>query len=456
MGTERLADRIRGPDGSYGLPKRMAGRPSPSLPSTPLAVPASRDAGLVGARALDPAALTPGGLALAELECSLATASLDRLEEVERTVDLTWVAERFRAIEGTLEVGLLRTCCRCDIVLVGRSAEVVARWTSALPGDPRVWRTRIGREAARHLFRVTGGLESLAPGEKEVRGQVVSAGQSVCSRHRRRLLRDLFRDAVAAAEKAAPYVPPARSIAALAATRVLELCGQPFPRVVVVGAGAVGRQVTELLGASARVSVVYRQNPPDERLLRSSGARAVRADRLGAEVALADAVVTAAKSGDRCLGPADLPRGRPLVLVDLGVPRNIDPAVRALPKVHLVDLQDLRSLSPREPEAEIERRLEADADRAFARWASYALESWVAETRREAERVRQSELAVARSFLGSLTDRQEVAIDRLTRRLVDRLLRAPMERMRALPPGEEGDRLRRLAVELLRPDPADP
>jgi glutamyl-tRNA reductase len=73
--------------------------------------------------------------------------------------------------------------------------------------------------------------------------------------------------------------------------------------------------------------------------------------------------------------------------------------------------------------------------------------------RRGAEEARSSELAIARRYLGELSTEQEIAVERLTRRLVERLLRSPTDVLREVPPGPEGDRLRRFALELLRPAP---
>jgi len=396
---------------------------------------------------------SPGPLVLAGFECSLSTTSLDRLEEVGSALDGSWLAQAAVRVGGTLEAAPIRTCCRRELLVVAESATDAERWLEILPGGPGLWQARRGREAVRHLFRVAAGLESIARGEREVRQQIGGAGGNIWSRHRERLLRDLLADAVTAAASTAPYVPPSRSIAAIAATRALELCGRPFPRVVVLGAGQVGRQVTELLAPSAKVTLLFRQRPPDERFLQLWGVRAARAEELAAEVGLADVVITAAKSGVRCVSPDDLPRDRPIVLVDLGVPRNIDPEVRTLPNVRLLDLEEL-GRSPR-PEVgpSLERAVEAHADRTFSRFEVSALEPWIAELRRAAEAIRRSELESGRPHFGRLTKDQEAAVDRLTRRLVDRLLRSPTARLRAVPPGEEGDRLRRFALALLASEP---
>jgi glutamyl-tRNA reductase len=392
-----------------------------------------------------------GALRLAGFECSLDTTSLDRLDEQSRTVTAADLARRFEETEGTEEAVLLATCHRVEVFVVARTAEAVDAWAGRLPGPPDEWRRREGPAVVRHTFEVAAGRRSLAVGEKEVRAQVRASASHVLSRHPRPLLRDLLLSAVETAEAAAPTVPPSRSIAAVAASRLLASVGRPFPRVLVIGSGVVGRQVTELLAPSARVTVAYRSRPPDEEFLRATGARATRADRIPAELCLADAVVTAAKSGDRCLGPGDLPP-TPLVLVDLGVPRNIDPSVRDRPGVVLLDLADLRAGGlPAAEDPESDSVLDAGVRACTERLARLALEPWIDRMRRGAERLRIEELGTAGPFLGPLTAEQQLAVDRLTRRLVGRLLAGPTDRLRALPPGPDGDRWRRFALELLRP-----
>lgn len=457
-GPGRASGLRRTASGSYSPPKRGQNSDFP-MPSTPIATPAPAEVGpssLLGEQAGPAGVEEPVPLALVGFECSLATASLDRLEANSRTLTPEWLAERFERFRATEEVALVGTCCRQELLVLSRDGEDLERWRGSLPDAGEGWSVRAGREVVDHFFRVAGGQESIAVGEKEVRLQVRAASRSTLSRHRCRLLRDLLTDAADTADRAMPEVPASRSIAALAATRVLELTGRPFPRVLVIGSGAVGRQVTELLSSSARVTLAYRQTPPDEEFLRLSGARAVRGADLAGEIALSDAVVTAARNEERCLRAADFPAERPIVVVDLGVPRNVEPETRTLPYVRLVDLADLRPSGRAFAEPIAERALAEEAERWFDRFERASLEPWIAAARRHAETVRASELATARAFLGPLTPEQEVAVDRLTRRLVDRILLGPTERLRTIPAGEAGDRFRRFALELLRPRPPPP
>jgi glutamyl-tRNA reductase len=396
-------------------------------------------------------------LSLLGLEFSLDTASLDSLERVTRALRGTAVDDGFLRFLDTEEVALLTTCHRAELVLLTRTPEEVERWREILPGARSSWVLREERDAVRHLFRVAAGLESLAVGEGEVAHQVRAAGYSVRSRHPRPVLRSLFESAVDAAEethRANPEVVP--SIARAAVDRLRELTRASRPRLVVVGSGTVGRQVADAASSFADVTVVYHQRAPNEELLRRTRARAVPFSSLAEELRTADAVVTAAKFGECGLRAADFPHDHPMVLIDLGMPRNIDPDVRAHSNVRLVDLEELHARSPRAalPDGS-DVRVERLADRCANRLTPLLLEPWIDAYRRSAEEVRRAELASARSFLGSLDPDQEFAVERLTQRLVARLLAAPTERIRSLPPGPDGDLQRRWAVDLLRPRPAD-
>ncbi len=401
----------------------------------------------------------PGATAfqLFGLEFSLDTSSLDALERVARSVTRQRLRGWFDLLRGTEEVALLTTCHRVELVLLLRSAEEFQRWREVLPGPADSWRPRVGRALVHHLFRVAAGRESLARGEGEVRRQVRAAARRVESRHPRRVLRELFARASNAADELSPSVPTSRSIAAVASEQLLRRVGCPSPRVLVIGSGTVGRQVTESLASRARVTVLFHRNPPDDGFLRTTGARAERLERLSEELAHTDAAVTAAKFGDRGLRAADLPRGHPLLLIDLGMPRNIDPDVRELPNVRLVDLEALHRHEP-PPEARdgTDPRLERLAEDCSERLERLLLEPWIGELRRAAEELRRSELTRARPFLGTLDRNQELAVERLTQHLVAQLLLTPTERLRAAPPGPEGDLLRRWALELLRPLPRGP
>ena len=390
-------------------------------------------------------------------ECSLDTSPLDALERQARAISPEWVRDSFECVDGTEEVTLLTTCHRVELVLLLRGGEDGLRWHEALPGPRDLWRVREGGDVVRHLFRVAAGRESLARGEGEVRHQVRLAGSRVISRHPRPVLRELLARASDAAEALASPSAVSPSIAAVAASRLLALVRRHEPTVLVIGSGTVGRQVVEGLGKNARVTVLFHRNPPDPAWLKESGARAAPMDRLKESLAQADAAVTAAKFGDRGLRAVDLPRDHPLLLFDLGMPRNIDPDVRELSNVQLVDLETLHATrEPSLPPYGADERLDELADRCTERLARLLMEPWIGALRRSAEELRRGEFAAARPFLGRLEPAQEIAVERLTQRLVARLLQLPTERIRDLPAGPYGDLRRQWAIDLLRPRDPDP
>jgi glutamyl-tRNA reductase len=401
----------------------------------------------------------PRPLQVVAFERSLATGSLERLERSSEE----WSDDRARAafdLDPDLrEVAVLKTCHRLEVYAVVGAPTATARLESLLP-RPRVgWRRRDGNEAVRHLFHVAAGLESLAVGEREVRAQVRRAGRRTISRLPTGGLRTLFDGAVDAAESLGSPCAEESSIAKIAAARILEEAGPPFPRIVVAGSGVVGRQVTEALATSARVTLLFRSQPPEEEFLRATGARAAPLTRLAEEIAVSDGLVTALKSAGRLVGRAELARrdpNRPLVVVDLGLPRNVDPAVAEDPAVRLIDLERLRGSSGHPGTEVASESLDTAAEGAYAGFRRASLEPFVAELWREAERLRVAEVERAAPYLASLAPPERAAVEKLTERLVRRLLATPTERLRQLSVEEEEATVRELAIRLFAPSASPP
>jgi glutamyl-tRNA reductase len=399
----------------------------------------------------------PVPLSLVSFECSLATASIDDLESAVGSLTRERVGREFDRSPATREAVLLATCHRLELYLVVAAPGAVLPWERELPGGRDRWVRRDGRDAVHHLFRVAAGRESLASGETEVIRQVERAARTGLSRHSRPVLRGAFEDAVRAALEVAFGSPTARSVASAGVEFLRGSLGTERPRVLVIGSGTVGRQVARELSGFARVTLLYHERPPEPGFLVATGTEARPLGRLADELRGVDTIVTAAKFGRRGVHASDLPRDQPLLLVDLGMPRNVDPSVRELPNVRLVDLAELFALSRARRQREArDVEVEERAHRCFEQLASVLAAPWVDALLRAAETTRRAELETARPFLGALDPERDAAIDRLTRRLVARLLVPAVERIRALPPGPVGDIERRLALELLRPRDTDP
>ena len=382
-------------------------------------------------------------LGVAGLEATLAEVTPDR------------VRREFDSDPHVLEVGLLRTCQRVLLLEVAQgrdsAARFVERWTRE-----GAWEERADTEAIHHLYGVSAGLDSLASGEREIREQIRAAASSVLSRSPRPILRPLLVGAARSSSRADG--PETTSVADLAVEWLRPRLSEHRPRVLVIGSGTVGRRVAERLAEFADVTVAYRHRPPDARWVERWNLEILPTHAMVGAIAGVRAIVSAAKSTGRILRADELPSdptSGPRWLVDLGVPRNIDPELALRPGRELVDLDGLPrgGLSEDRFDA-IRQAVEASAVESAVEFARAAVEPWVSELRRRGEEIRRDELARALAHAGPISEEGRLAFERLSERLARRLLAGPTNELRSLPPGPEADRLRRRVLEILRePDP---
>ena len=265
---------------------------------------------------------------------------------------------------GFPEAVVLSTCSRTEVYAGGSSAspqrlldvlvERAGGWSHELREAAEV---RLGDDAVRHLFRVTAGLDSRVVGEPEIRSQVRAAfRRSYAAGMARGTLGELFPAALrsaAAVRRRTTVVSQARSLACRAVEVGLRRPAPGHrPHVVVLGSGRMAAAAVEWLHRLGHRPVVVARS--SEHALRLVGADRVRGlDALAAEVHHADLLVSTT-AADHPLVTADLVRsvvgdGRRLTVVDLSVPRNVDPAVGLLEGLHLVDIEDLATDSATDP-----------------------------------------------------------------------------------------------------------
>jgi glutamyl-tRNA reductase len=356
------------------------------------------------------------------------------------------------------EAVCLSTCNRTELYLAGEDAHVleqaaVQALVELEPDvEPALYRLH-DEAAALHLFRVAAGLDSLVPGEGEILGQVRTAYEVGETGP---LLDRLFRHALHAGRKARSETAigesPA-SVSSAAAALAEQVFGDLNGRtIVLVGAGKIGDQAARnLVSRGARVlAIANRTFERAGELAERVGARPIPLDALEAELADADVLVSStAASGyvlDREAVAVSLRarRGRPLLLIDLAVPRDLDPSIHELDGCYLYDIDDLQAvvaetLAGRRKEAERAEGLVLAEAEEFRAWlASLDVVPAIASLRARAEAIREAELQRVEARLGTLTDAQRRAVETLTARIVDKLLHLPTVRMKQAAAAADG------------------
>ena len=377
-------------------------------------------------------------------------------------VDLDGAAALARSLADGCEAVVLSTCNRTELYLAADEArDLDARATAALlelaaersdEVAPVLYRLR-DESAALHLFRVAAGLDSMVPGEGEILGQVRTAYEAGATGP---LLDRLFRQALHAGRRArletaigeSPASVPGAA-AALAKQVFDDLSGRA---VVLVGAGKTSELTARnLVARGARVLAVANRTVEHAlELARSVRAQAVGLDELPVLVPEADVVVASTSAPGFVLrsrdleGPLRARRGRPLLFVDLAVPRDVDPALAAIDGCFVYDVDDLEavveaSLVGRRAEAaRAERIVAAEAER-FREWqASLEVVPAIASLRARAEEIRAAELAKAEGRLERLPESERRLVESVTAQIVNKLLHLPTVRLKEAAAGADG------------------
>jgi glutamyl-tRNA reductase len=270
---------------------------------------------------------------------------------------------RLKLRGGLDEVVLLSTCNRVEIYGVspwihGRVQQLFQELTgSDFDFTPHLY-VKEGAEAAKHLFAVASGLDSLVIGETEITGQVKNAYQAAKDAGLvGKKMNRLFQTALSVVKAVRTNTGIGRGATSVGSVAV-ELAEKIFDRdlsaktVMILGAGKMGEACVKHLAkrGAKTVLVANRSVERAEKLAAEFGGRAVRIEDSAAAMTEADILVSSTGSPDIILRREDvekiLParRNRPLVLVDIAVPRDIDPAVAELANVFLYDIDDLEAV----------------------------------------------------------------------------------------------------------------
>ena len=356
------------------------------------------------------------------------------------------------------EAVCLSTCNRTELYVAApdieaaESAAVAALAELEPQVEPALYRLR-DHAAALHLFRVAAGLDSLVPGEGEILGQVRSAHEAGTTGA---LLDRVFRQALHAGRKVRAQTAlgeaPA-SVSSAAAALAEQVFGDlDGCSILLVGAGKISEQAARsLLSRRAKIAFVANRTVDHaEDLAERFGAEPLLLDRLEEQLVIADVVVSSTSAPGYVLDAATVARalharrGRQLLLIDLAVPRDLDPAIHELDDCYLYDIDDLQAivsetLVGRRGEAERAEAIVAAESEKFREWqASLEVVPAIASLRARAEEIREAELRKAEGLLGRLDESQRKAVEAITAQIVNKLLHLPIVRMKQAAAAADG------------------
>jgi len=382
------------------------------------------------------------------------------------------------------EAVLLSTCNRVELCAVARRPDVAELrlqsffesdlsegQVSSQELDSALYRYH-GDEVARHVLRVASSIDSMVVGEPQILGQVkaayrhageVGACGSVLSR--------LYQMAFAAAKRvknetaiASRPISVAR-VAVELALGVFEKLGDKTA--LLVGAGDMTELALQSLRTAglSQVRVANRTRGRAAELASRFNATAHGLDELETLTAEADIVLTSIAGREPLYTESSLAavlakrRGRPLFIVDIGVPRNVDPRVDRLDNVFRYDIDDLaavaeRNIAERRNEIDLAEQIVGEELAKFQEWLSaQASVPAIRTLRSRAEAIRRAEIARYAHRMAASPE-QTAQLEALTRGLVNKLLHAPLSRLRA--PGDEATSVLRAAQDLFGLDEPAP
>jgi glutamyl-tRNA reductase len=328
-------------------------------------------------------------------------------------------------------------------------------------------------DAARHLFRVASGLESMVLGEAEVQGQVKRAYEAaLADRATGPMTNKLFRAALATGKRVRSETRISEGRASVASVAV-DLARQVIGdlrerRVLIVGAGETAEGTARALHEQG-VTTLFVANRRRERALALAqrfGGRTASFDEMPAELAEADIVVASTSSPHPILGADEVAlvaqdRGsRPLLLIDLAVPRDIDPACAELDGVQLYDVDDLqtqvgRTRTVRQAEARRAAGIVEEEIQGFAGWlGSLDVLPTVAALRSRGDEIVETVLAENAGRWETLSERDRERVEAMARAVANRLLHEPTLRLKQTGPERRHTRLQLLRELFGLEDPA--
>lgn len=317
-----------------------------------------------------------------------------------------------------------------------------------------------GTDAVRHLYAVVSGLDSVVLGEAEIQGQVKRAWQTAeAAGTAAASLNPLFRQALALGRRVRAETRVGRVLTSVSEAAVAlaseHLGGFAGRRVAVLGAGEMGGGMAKAIAPirGAELVLASRSWQRAQELALTLGARAVHLDELAAELAHADVLLTSTAATSLVMDFDDLAKamaergGRELLVVDIAVPRDVDPAAATLDGLRLCDMSDVRSFAAAHgghSEAETRKAwaiVSAEAQRHGESAAARGVAPLIGEFRRRICDISQAEFERFDARLASLDAEQRRTVEALVHGIVNKVLHEPTVRLKEAAPDDGSEHL---------------
>lgn len=368
---------------------------------------------------------------------------------------------------GVQEAAILSTCNRAEIYVVG-DEKAGAHLDNFLDEfhhvSARTLQDSLYRgydaQSARHLFRVASGVESLVLGESEILGQIKSAFEMAReSGTSSKVLDELFRRAIACGKRTRTETAIGRGALSVGSASV-ELAKQIFGplaghTILILGAGKMSARTAKTLVASGAryVMVANRTFEKAQELAAQFGpeGQAIRWDEFPQRLAEADIVIASTRAPGHIVKASHVAqamrvrRHRPLFLVDIAVPRDIDPQAHHLDNVFVYDIDDLQgvvnaNLAQRTLELPlVENIIESEVQNWEKWYRARRAQPVMAALARRAQDIRESEVQNALAQLPNLSEREREVVKALAKSIEGKILHAPLRHLREAGENDSSD-----------------
>jgi glutamyl-tRNA reductase len=372
--------------------------------------------------------------------------------------DLEHALAQLKNQPGVNEGVILSTCNRVEVAVAADDAlnaqECVESFLSSVKkldreGLQQYFYSFEGRDAIRHLFRVAASLDSMIVGEPQILGQLKSA-YSVAKVHG--TVNGLLDTVITRAFGVAKRVRTETDIGVSAVSvsyAAIELAREIFgslkqQRVMLIGAGKMSELAARHLVRSGvqQILVTNRTESRAKELASLVHGTIVPYDQYRNRLKDVDIVITSSGASEHLLRKDEMKkiidsrRNRPMFLIDIAVPRNIEPSVNELDNIFLYDIDDLQRVVDENLKGRMDQAAEADkivseeVDRLEAWMRTRQVGPIIVSLQEHLEQIRQAEMERVRGKLGTLTPQQEQAIEMLTRGIVNKIAHGPISQLR--------------------------